>query len=227
MAKRSVRRRTDRRGFEISATMLVVLILSVTIFGGGLYMIKQYFSFAQKVQGQVDADTQRQINDKLREGVEPVIIPINKKRASGGDTVTFGLGVLNTLGRNNTFGMDVRFAGAYAMGTEAPLTGDNPPDAGYINSNWIMTSYPAFHLNPNERKVIPISVKIDNRMNAQGTTQEGAIYAFNVCIYKKPNENFNCGFTSSTTGTDTTMNPDQLRTIIHGGKIRQIIVQVD
>ncbi len=219
----------NRRGFEISATMLVVLILSVVIFAGGLYMVKQYFTFASKVQGQIDADTQRQINAKLIQGTEPVIIPINKKTARGGEAITFGLGVLNTLGSMHTFGMDVKFAGAYLRDSEQPITGDSTPENDYINNNWIMSEYENFELGPNARKVIPVTIRVDNRMNAQGTTKAGTIYVFNVCVYKEANtanrQQFNCGPRTY----DEVYKPDQqiIDNLILGRKIRKILVEVE
>ncbi|MEK6874279.1 MAG: hypothetical protein AABX52_00860 [Nanoarchaeota archaeon] len=204
-----------KKGFEIAVTMLVVLILSIVIFAGGLYLIREYFILAKEVQAQVDADTARQINAKLLEGIEKVIIPIHKKRATGGQVVTFGMGVLNTLGNENTFGMDVSFVNAYDKDTEQLIE-----EAGqdYINKNWIIQEYPDFLLEANARKVIPISVRVDNKMSEEVTTRRGGIYVFNVCVYKDPLKQINCG-------AERFIQPDL--DVLHGNKVIKMYVQTD
>ncbi|MBI4449362.1 hypothetical protein HY641_05040 [Candidatus Woesearchaeota archaeon] len=217
----------DRKGFEISVSMLVVLILSTVVFAGGLYMVKQYFTLATQVQAQIDADTTRQINAKLLEGTEKVVIPIHKKTARGGQVVTFGMGVLNTLGAEHTFGIDVSFANAYDKDTEESIEvateGQARPEQKYINNNWLpqeFTKDNQFTLAPNARQVIPIPIKVDNRMSDTESTRRATTYVFNVCVFKSDDssQQIGCG--------EEQFSPIELA-LLHGGKILKVYVVVD
>ncbi|MBW2967625.1 hypothetical protein KY362_04005 [Candidatus Woesearchaeota archaeon] len=83
----------NKRGIELSVNFIVMLILAIAVFAGGLVFASKFFGHAEKVRASLDAQTERQI-EKLLDSGSPVVLPINTKEIFRNKHDTFGAGVL-------------------------------------------------------------------------------------------------------------------------------------
>jgi hypothetical protein len=83
----------SRRGIELSINFIVALILAIAVFIGGMLFMTKFFTHAEKIRGDLDAQTEKQI-EKLLDSGSPVVVPISTKELFRNDFGTFGAGVL-------------------------------------------------------------------------------------------------------------------------------------
>ncbi len=83
----------NKRGIELSINFIVMLMLALATFSGGLVFASKFFGHAEKVRGTLDAQTEKQI-EKLLDSGSPVVIPINTKEIFRKKFGTFAIGVL-------------------------------------------------------------------------------------------------------------------------------------
>ena len=83
----------NKRGIELSINFIVMLVLAIAMFAGGLVFTSKFFSHAEQVRGTLDAQTERQI-EKLLDSGSPVVLPISTKEIYRNKFDTFGLGIL-------------------------------------------------------------------------------------------------------------------------------------
>lgn len=170
----------NRKAFELSVNFLVMLIISIVIFGGALYMVKQFFSSTQEIQKKVSAEIEAEIERRLVESGEQVAIPLNKAKLGLRESYAFGLGILNMLGEEKTFSIKMNFDRAFTKFNE-PIT---LTDGSFINKNWIFEELPPATIKNNDYEIVPLTVVADNRMSEDSTTAPGT-YVFNVCVFKE------------------------------------------
>jgi hypothetical protein len=92
MNKLNRNRTMNKRGIELSVNFIVILILAIAIFGGGIYLVYQIFAKAQNMKEGVDQQTEDRINALLDDG-SPVVIPDVAKTGERGKLVYFYIGV--------------------------------------------------------------------------------------------------------------------------------------
>lgn len=210
-----------RRGaIELSVSMVVILILSIVIFGGGLFLVGQFFSFAEQTQEKVSAQTQQEVENRLMQSGEPVSIPFNKAKILIGESKPFALGILNTFQDTDTFAVEMSFSNAFDTNNPAqPLV---EPEKAAINEKWIFTEIPPIdNLKRNAVEVIPLSVLVGSEMAPGISTKRGVTYVFNVCVYP-------ISITPPTglCSLEPPIPKDRIRSELHGGKISKIYVEV-
>lgn len=83
----------NKRGIELSINFIVMLIMAIAVFAGGLVFAGKFFSQAEKIRGNMDSQTEKQI-EKLLDSGSPVVIPINTKEIFRSKYDTFGVGVM-------------------------------------------------------------------------------------------------------------------------------------
>jgi hypothetical protein len=114
----------------------------------------------------------------------------------------------------------MRFSNAF--NTADPTQKLQDPEPSFINENWIFTEIPALNgVKRNEAHVIPLSVMVGSEMADGVTTQRGATYVFNVCVYPESlaTPSGLCGFPSP-------IPRDEIRSKLHGKRISKIYVEV-
>lgn len=168
----------NKKAFELSATIIVLLIISIVIFASGIILIKKFFGSAEEIRGEIERTTQAQIESLLREG-GIVAIPLNKKTIPRGNGAVFGLGVRN-IGSAGDFWVIAKFYKAFQPDDKTAILAD----ADYINEHWLLYSEEPFSLSPNKFNMIPIAVSISSAIDALGTTTQAGTYVFNVCVFK-------------------------------------------
>lgn len=197
----------DKKAMELSINFIVILIISLVIFTGSIYLTKKFFKKATNIKDQLDKNTEDQIHSLLSDGSK-VAVPINRKTIKRGNSDTFGLGIYNILREKKTFQVFMTFSKAYD-------TDGNPitlSDGGsYINSKWVFSKPKSYELDNNDQIVIPLLVKVDGKISEDQGTQKGT-YVFNVCVC-----NGGCSSTAECTPAVTPL---------YGGSLKKIYVTV-
>ncbi|MBI4145610.1 hypothetical protein HY493_05405 [Candidatus Woesearchaeota archaeon] len=167
----------DKRGFELSIGFFVILILTVIIFAGSLWFLRQFYTTTEEFRQELDRDTEAQLVSLIRDG-NIVAIPLNKARLSRGKGATFWLGVQNVLGRNSEFGVSVEFS----KGFDAQETEIMETSPVYITNNWVLYSPGPHAIKNNDYQAIPIRVVVGDSIADNAPTPQGT-YSFNVCVW--------------------------------------------
>jgi predicted RecA/RadA family phage recombinase len=152
----------DKKGFELTISFIVSLILAIAVLGGSLVLVNKFFGVAQQEKASIDAQTESQIISMLSGGSK-VAIPVNRVEAKTGKLVTFGVGILNVL-RNTPTDSDtfVIKASDCGLGTSAILT---PSSQDAI-------------VRKNDRKIFLVAYKIP-------AGKAGSTYICNINVLKK------------------------------------------
>ncbi len=167
-----------KKGFELSVSFLVMLIITIVVFGLGIRFAYNLFSKSHETIEAFDEQTQRQIENSLYAG-NIVAIPSNQKEISIGKTEAFGLGILNQLGEKKYFKVFIGFS------TAVDEHGDKFEDyiLDEVNvEDWTFKESRAYELDDNEHEIIPLSFTVPLG------TKKGT-YVFNVEVYYSNNEN--------------------------------------
>jgi len=171
----------NKKAFEMSVGMIVIIILSVLIFSMSLYFVFKWFGSAEEFKAEIDKQTSEQIMAALQSGNQLVAIPIAIQQAKRGTSANFGVGVRN-IGVEKDFSLALSFSNAYLP--------DGKPidcDPEYVERNWL-GSFSVSNLGKlkkNEQKVFPFMVKADLNI-ASGKPAPKGDYVFNVCVYDMP-----------------------------------------
>ncbi|RME77750.1 hypothetical protein D6774_03360 [Candidatus Woesearchaeota archaeon] len=105
---------SNKKGIELSINFIVMLVLAIAVFTGGLLFINKFFSEAEEIRMSIDAQTQRQIANLLDDG-SPFVIPIRTQEVQNGEFVQFAVGVFNNGAAGEEFTLDVTFDAAYKL----------------------------------------------------------------------------------------------------------------
>ncbi len=171
----------QKKGLELSLTVLVLIIITIIIFIGGIAMVWKFFAEAEEIKGGIEKSTQEQIEALLREGNEIVAIPINTKHVQIGKDAMFGLGIRNILGRQNFF-IRLDFAGIYDKKGKTLEVGQ---DEFHLEQEWLgnFQDQGPIDIDKNTYEVVPIRIRAANTISAGQNTPKGAIVVFNVCVH--------------------------------------------
>lgn len=148
-----------KKAIELSVNFLVIIILSLVIFGLGVYFIQLIFSGAEEIHKKIDDQTQERIFNLLDSG-QTVAIPYATATVRRGTEKVFGVGIRNTDNSDANFAMEV-----------------NPSGGGYyqyLSSTHIDGD---FYLAPNEKQVQLVIISVDKEA-------EPGNYAFVVKVKK-------------------------------------------
>jgi hypothetical protein len=83
----------NKKGIEIAINFIVMLVLAIAVFIGGLIFAAKFFGHAEKVKASLDSQTEKQI-EKLLDSGSLVVLPISTKEIFRNNFDTFGVGVL-------------------------------------------------------------------------------------------------------------------------------------
>jgi hypothetical protein len=167
----------NKKGFELSASFIVTLIIIIVVFIGSVYFVKEFFFKAEEMKAEIEHSTQEQI-ESLLQGGSLVAIPINVKEIERGESSVFGLGVRN-IGETKGFKAVVSFSTAINELGEVLF---DETYSEYINRNWLLYDSNEFFLDSNKLKTIPIAVSPDFMVSESENTVPGT-YLFNVCVF--------------------------------------------
>ena len=173
-----------KKGFELSATFLVILIITIVIFTGSIHFTRKFFETANEMRGSIDRQTEAEIESLLFQQNQLTGIPTPTKTLKRDQQHIFGLGIRNVLESADTkFWVLVEFARAYTF-DEVKFWEGGPlgQSLGYINNKWLLYSTGPYTIAPNTFEPITILGRVDDRIGENDPTQRG-VYVFNVCVF--------------------------------------------
>ena len=183
---------TSTKAFELTSTIIVMLVLSVVIFGGAIAFTAKFFQSTTEIQAHLDEQTSSEIESLLNRG-ERVAIPINKAAVKRGQTKTFGVGVMNAVGEKRAFFVTVEFDSATDESEKKYLDavspiGDASVDSSSIDrsralaelASWTLYNPGPYVIENNEVEKIPVLIKAKSDLGG-AQTRPGTI-VFKVCV---------------------------------------------
>ena len=170
-------KKLNKKGIELQVNFLVILILTLVIFGASMAIAYKVLKKTDELKGQVDATTQARLESLLVTGNEEVVIPFNKiDNAVPGQPQTFALGILNKLDTASEFKVKV---------TPSREIDSNGGDQGsHFADEWVFsykTEESIGILKNNEHKIVSIIVLVPKNGNREST------YIFDVKVSYKNN----------------------------------------
>ncbi|MBT7902978.1 hypothetical protein HN587_03870 [Candidatus Woesearchaeota archaeon] len=123
--------RKNKKGIQLSINFIVMLILAISMFGGGLVFLKKFFSKTQDMKGSLDSQTEQQI-EKLLDSGSLVVIPIHTKEIFRSKSDTFGVGVLADVTAN--YILEAQFQTAFAKDKTTICS----PNSGCSVESWLL-----------------------------------------------------------------------------------------
>ncbi|MFC1754044.1 hypothetical protein ACFL96_11750 [Thermoproteota archaeon] len=84
----------NKRAIQLSINFIVLLILGMAMFFGGMAFVGKFFGKAQTIKGTLDTQTTKQIEAMLDSG-SSFVIPIHTKEVHRTEHVTYGIGLYN------------------------------------------------------------------------------------------------------------------------------------
>lgn len=173
----------SKKGLELSMTIIVLMIISVIVFIGGVSLVWKMFAGAEEIKAGLDKQTSDQIEALLREGTELVAIPINTKQSAIGKETTFGLGIRNLAEEGRGYYVLIGFSNIYDRSGK-PIAGGS---TDYIEKNWLggFKLQGPFYIGHNKYEIVPLRVRTA-RINEDMPTPKGSTTVFNVCVFDQP-----------------------------------------
>ncbi|NQU79140.1 hypothetical protein HQ545_05210 [Candidatus Woesearchaeota archaeon] len=127
-----------------------MLILAISVFAGGLMFATKFFGHAQEVRGNLDSQTEKQI-EKLLDSGSPVVIPVSSKEIFKNKFDTFGVGVLAK--HSGKYVLEAEYTNQAFRKDKSPIT--------MAAGNWLKIPQPAeIVLNKNEKGKFLIGVSV-------------------------------------------------------------------
>lgn len=125
----------------LSINVLVTIIISLMILGGGLILINKFFTGAEDIKTDLDKRTNDELERLLVSEEKRVALPLQLANVPRGKDHLFGIGILNTLGKNENFMINIEFKRLIDV-TENDIT--NQVDKKQVE-NWLFfNSEPVF-----------------------------------------------------------------------------------
>ena len=170
-----------RASLELSTNFIVILIISIVVFGFGLYFLTQLSSVNNSSIDQVNKQAEIQIQSLLDSGEQIIVYPeqLDIKRNGVG---TFGVGIRNTLRDEQSakFKIGVQCS---AFISKSGVYHENDCAAGSSDySKWTFSSFAVKEVMRNE------NVNIAIPMQVSGSASPGT-YIFNVYVCRMVNPN--------------------------------------
>lgn len=164
-------RKLNKKGIELQVNFVVILILTMIIFGSSLAIAYKVMNQTKKLKGEVDATTQARLESLMMNGNEEVIIPFNKRDdLKKGETATFGIGIVNMLNTQREFKINV--SNSIALNSE----GVDVPAGDWIYS-FNNSRNSIGEIKNNDNKIVSLI------FIPPSTAQPGVTYIFNVQVY--------------------------------------------
>ncbi|NOZ80910.1 MAG: hypothetical protein GXP63_04515 [DPANN group archaeon] len=169
-----------KAAIELSINFIVIIVMSVVIFAGGIFIAQKMFSGADDVLNDLDQQSVARIESLLDDGAR-VAIPFKTRQASRGESAVFGIGILNILKTPTDFTIEVEFDSAYDGDTLLCDSSSNPTGCTPAATSWnTPDDWPIYDTQPhtlktNQKDVYRILVKVPDDATS-GT------YIFNVKV---------------------------------------------
>lgn len=161
----------SKKGVEIAASTMVILIISVLIFGYSIYFLFEMWRGIEPIGNQIDAQTQTQITSLLKDSRQKIAIPKPKQTVYSGETAVFWIGIKNVGDADSSFDITTTFSGAFSSDGKEELSVVNSPDSWTGNFKELNLDIP-----PKQQRETFVIIKPD--------TQQKGVYVFKVEVKK-------------------------------------------
>jgi hypothetical protein len=142
----------NKNGFEMSISMLIVIILGIVILGVGFAIFAQAQTKIGSAQEEVSAQAQQQLEMLLIDSSSPVVLPFSTAEISRGKSAIFNLGMTNILGNSQTFKLSIEHVSTTSIDSYTFNT-----DEWFLIFPSYMTG---FVLNNNQQEYIPLMTTV-------------------------------------------------------------------
>ena len=157
----------NKKAFELSINFIVILIISIVIFGFGIKFVYDLMNQANEIKDITEKEINAQLENILCDSSERICIGTSTKEIRPNKVGVFTVGILNT-GDESEFYIDVKESDS-----------DDIPQIG--KKYWMLKN--ELTLDPNEQEKVGIAVQIP------GGTKKGT-YVLNVYVCK--DESISC-----------------------------------
>mgnify|MGYP001613882093 CR=1 FL=1 len=157
----------NKKSMELSLNFLVIIIISITIFGFGILFISNLASEAEDLRDMTLDQIDQQISGLACEGSDRICIVAEKKKIQRGKVSIFGIKILNVLSTSS--GSYDRFQVVARASSPIGYKKDNSP----ITSPALIINPPPpgrdVNINKNEDKIVGIGVQVPKDAPIGGT----------------------------------------------------------
>jgi hypothetical protein len=172
----SIFKRSKKASLELSINFIVILIISIVVFGFGLFFLRSVGKGASSATEQISRESEMQIQALLDSGEQIIIYPeqLEIKRNKAG---TFGVGILNTIPKpSHMFTIGVKCSAYVNKAGEYLDCNSGSPDT----DSWTFSSFKEYEVERNENQKISIPIMVGGKASP-GT------YIFDVYVCYNPN----------------------------------------
>lgn len=129
----------SKKAIQLSLNFLVITIISIVIFGMGIYLMNKFLGHADDTVFQWEERQKKEIEDLLSQG-KVVAIPFDSKTIQQKKSDSFGVGIMNILDESPVdFRIDVIFSKAYD-GPNVLCDHDDTSGCGVDPDTWLRSS---------------------------------------------------------------------------------------
>jgi len=177
----------SKKGIALSINFLVIIIISLVIFGSGIVFLSKLMGGAEDIKTKLDSKTESQLERLLLDAGKKVALPKHTVYTEPGKVVSFGIGILN---------IDKKFGTKFKVSVKLSTASDKQekvmtvlPDV----SSWLLFNPGPYIIKENEHKTVPIGISVPKTaakgtyiFNAQVLDGNGKVYdnikKFNVVV---------------------------------------------
>ena len=156
-------KKINKKGMELSINFIVILIISIVVFGFGIKILSGIFEGAKKMEDMTQEKINRHLIDIMCDSSERICVAPTRIEARPHDSGYFTIGILNTYDDETIF----------YIGVEQSSNDEIPT----IYEDYWLLGEDFVKINPNEQKKIGLGVLIP------GGTKKGT-YVLNVYVCK-------------------------------------------
>jgi hypothetical protein len=170
----------NKKGIQLSVNFLVIIIISLVVLGMGFTFLFKLFDQANQGKEDLDDRTEQALLRLLIDEGKRVALPLHIANLYGGDSHTFGIGVLNVALSGDEFWLHIELDSATNVNNEAINTD---------TSEWVLyQGVSAIGIKEAEHRIEPI------RVDVPGNAPKGK-YIFNAQVYEDAEKTIQYGNT--------------------------------
>ncbi|MDP3639648.1 MAG: hypothetical protein Q8R53_00400 [Nanoarchaeota archaeon] len=155
----------SRKGaIGLSVELLVIIILGLVILGAGITFLYQLLGGASELKAELDTRTQQELERLLVDQGKQVALPRHTATILPGESHVFGLGILNTGSRGETFTLTVLLSKALDENEAVAYDDPDVPNEALrtASENWLLYNTAELRIAENEHRTEGILVDIPN-----------------------------------------------------------------
>ncbi len=149
----------SKGAIELSVNMLVIIILSMVIFLGGVALLYKFIGGASDVQEDLDQRTKEELERLLIDEGKQVALPLQSAVLHAGEQEIFRLGILN-IGEENPFKVEITLSKYINVEKHDQTNQIEQLSAGINPTTWFLYNKNSFLLKQNEAHTELLMVEV-------------------------------------------------------------------